>query len=574
MVWGATTLLLFIIGSSTSISIHAQESLPERTFGVVDGFANSPEATTAGATWTRIFLRWDVIQAGGISDWKPANVPDPLLETELSAGREVVAVLMGTPPWATESGAPTAVPPLELWGEFVFKIATQYKGRITHWVIWNQPDVSDPNSASYSWAGTEADYYQLLKEAYLKIKAVDPTMQVHLAGLSNGPNRQANDYLDQLLTIINTDPEAPQFNYYFDAITFHAYYDPTQLTTTLPAFRQTLNSYGLNNKPIWVNELNAPPSEDPLEAPQTTPPFQVTLQEQSAFVIQSMALGLASGAERIAFNKLHTAAVDALPYGLLRQDNSRRPAFVAYQMVTTHFAGGQQATMQQIGQVRVVTINRGEQTTTVVWNMAQEPTTFYLNAIAPQALLIDDQGVTQQVNATAGEYALPLPGAICRNGDYCFIGGMPRLLVESGSVDQRVIASEPTNPTPVEPTATPTSLPVEPTPTNIPPILPPAEPPTITPTSTPISVEPTITAVITQIQLTSTPVPAAILPNPDGIEPASTTPITIETATQIPEVSLSSVITPERALWLFLIGLVVFMASYGIQVMIWYRIKH
>src|SRR6185295_6502314 len=80
-------------------------------FGVVDSFVNTTEANAAGVGWTRVFFRWDVIQPAGPSDWKPANVPDTLLDAEIAAGRDVVAVLIGTPAWATASGTSTAVPP-------------------------------------------------------------------------------------------------------------------------------------------------------------------------------------------------------------------------------------------------------------------------------------------------------------------------------------------------------------------------------------------------------------------------------------------------------------------------------
>ena len=61
-------------------------------------FVNAEAATGAGAGYTRIILRWDVIQpANGADDWKPANVPDPFIEQELAAGRQVVGLLIGTP---------------------------------------------------------------------------------------------------------------------------------------------------------------------------------------------------------------------------------------------------------------------------------------------------------------------------------------------------------------------------------------------------------------------------------------------------------------------------------------------
>ena len=478
-------LLLIILAGSATPAI-AQEPPPtaepnvDPRFGIVDTFVNSQEATAAGAGWTRVFFRWDVVQSGGASDWKPTNVPDPLLNTEFEAGREVVAVLIGTPTWATNRGLSTAVPPTEMWGDFVFKLATQYKSRIKHWVIWNQPDINDPTSPNYTWDGTEQDYFNLLKEAYLKIKAVDPEMQVHLAGLTYTWDRDHGNrqYLDRLLDIIIADPEAAANNYYFDAVSYHIYYDPRQILQIMTDVRHILEARGLGNKAIWINETNAPPSEDYLEPLQAPAQFNITLEEQSAFITQAYALGLAGGAARIAFNKMRNETnhpESAAPYGLIRGDNSRRPAFDAFRTVTTYFAGAQQVTWQQLGSVYVVTLDRGGQTTTVLWNLSTAPTSFTLNAIAPQALLVDSLGNQQPMIASNGVYAIDLPGALCSNGNNCFIGGAPRLVIEAGTPAQRTPLSAPvldaTLPSPTLPASTSTPTPTAATTVAAPPTL-------------------------------------------------------------------------------------------------------
>jgi len=559
-------------------------------FGVVDSFVNTAEANQANVGWTRVFFRWDVIQPAGPFDWKPANVPDTLLNAEVAAGREIAAVLIGTPAWATQSQSSTAVPPLEFWGDFVFKIASQYKGRIKHWIIWNQPDITDPTMPSHTWDGTEEDYYRLLKEAYLKIKAVDPTMQVHLAGLTYtwDQERGNRQYLERLLDVIVADPQAANENYFFDAVSYHLYYDPVKMLDTLTDVRSILDAHNMGNKPIWITETNAPPSEDFIEPPTGPTAFKVTLEEQSAFVIQAFALGLAGGAERIAINKMrnernHPESV--APYGLLRGDNSRRPAFDAFRVVSTYFAGVQQTNWLQLGNIYIVTLDRGGQTTTVLWNTATTPVTYALNAIAPEALLVDERGNTQTIAATNGVYNIQLPGAQCSNGAYCFIGGAPRLVVESGPPDQRAPLLPLSPPTP---TATP---PPAPTATPIPTNTPPPPPPTLTPTPAPVqeavdtppSPAPANASTQTQQQLpdpgpTGDPPPAGALPDPDFDPLAPETSASADapagpTPTTVPPVSLRTVLRPGRLLWLLVIGLIVFTVTYGIQVAIWYRLK-
>lgn len=553
----------------------AQEPSPfDPRFGIVDSYVNIDEANAAGAGWTRVIFRWDVVQPAGAFDWKPTNVPDTFIDAEIASGREVVAVLIGTPGWATPANTSTAVPPLEVWGDFVYKIASQYKGQINHWVIWNQPDVLDANSPSHTWDGSEEDYFRLLKEAYFKIKAVDPAMQVHLAGLTYTYdfNRGERQYLARLLDIITTDPEAAANNYYFDAVTYHIYYSPRQILDILTDVRNILDAAGMSGKPIWINETNAPPSEDYIEPVAVAPPFKITLEEQSAFVLQAFALGLAGGAERIAFFKMRNERSD-VPYGLLRSDNSRRPAFNAFQVVSQHFAGAQSATWQQLDNVYMVTLDRGGQTTTILWNTATASTIFRLNAIAPQGLLIDERGSEQPILAEGGVHTVALPGAFCSNKPNCFIGGAPRVIVETGSPAQRASQQSFVEPTPTPILPTPTPLP-SPTPTPLP-------PPTLTPTPLPAdAIPPTSPAAAIEPEAspaeTATPSAIAALPAP-GVEDDGASAITDDkpaiTITPVPPVSFSTVMTPRRILWLFIIGLIVFTVSYGVQVVIWYRIK-
>jgi len=573
------TVMLLLAFLVTFAPVLAQQPPPvlNPRFGLVDSYVNSAEATAAGAGWTRVFFRWDVIQPGGPSDWKPANVPDPLLDAEVAAGREVVGVLIGTPGWASPAGTSTAPPPLEFWGDFVFKLATQYKGRVTRWVIWNQPDITDPTSPNHTWAGTDEEYFRILKEAYLKIKTVDPTMQVHVAGLTyTWDQRQgSHQFLERLLDLILKDPDAAANNYYFDAVNYHIYYDPTQMERIIPDVRAILTAKGLGNKPIWIDETNAPPSEDFIEPPSGTPPFKVTLQEQSAFVVQSFALALTGGADRVGFYKLRNDAghpESVVPLGLLRGDNSRRPAFNAFRTVSTYFADVQRVERQQVGDVVAVTMERTGQTTTVLWNTARTPITFSLNAITGQALLVNDQGDAVTINATNGAYAINLPAAACANGDYCFIGGPPQLVVESGTPGRRVVIA-PTA-TVARPSPTPTPLPPTPTATAI------APPPTITPLPT---ITPTVAIAPTRPpEPAASAAPVAAAPPANALPDSNPDPFAADAApadglaglpTPVPPVSARTILRPDRVLWLFIIGLIVFTVAYGLQLAIWRRFK-
>ena len=416
----------------------------------------------------------------------------------------------------------------------------------------------DVNHPGGTWAGSEEDYYRLLKTAYLAIKDVDPTMQVHLAGLTYFWDEQhgRRQYLDRLLDVVVADPEAPAQGYYFDAVVYHLYFQPRQSLDIIGQVQGILGAHGIMGKEIWINETNAPPSEDPQEAPWSAPRFRISLEEQSAFVIQEFALAFAAGANRVEFYKLRNSAdhpESIEPYGLLRADDSRRPAFNAYKAVTTYLRDFRSVEWQHHGDVYAVTFDRGEMTTTVLWTTSLTPTHFTVNAIAPQATLVDEQGNTSSLTAEEGTYTLELPGAICTETVNCFIGGAPRLLVEAGSPAGRPSLMPVARPTPA-PTK---KAPVTPTPTLTPP-----PPPSATPTLTPSPPPATDTPVAPAATATQ---PAAVAQSPRKVPSPPPQP------TPLPPITPLSVLTPTRCLILILVGLVVFTVTYGLQVALWWR---
>ncbi len=440
-VWTAV-LLMFLVGLLTPEAASAAP--PDPRFGIVETFVNPAAATEAGAGYTRIILRWDVIQPASRDDWKPANVPDPLIEAELAAGRQVVAVLIGTPAWAaiTPADAARAVPDMAAWAAFTRRMAEHYRGRIGHWIIWNEPDVWEAGHPGQTWAGTVEDYARLLKTAYLAIKGTDPTQQVHLAGLtyfwdwSHGRRR----YLDRLLEVLAADPEAPAHGFYFDAVIYHLYFNPSQTPVILAEARAALAKYGLADKALWINETNAPPSDDPQEPPWSVPRFKITLEEQAAFVLQEFSLAFAAGASRVQFYKLRNTAdhpESIEPYGLLRGDDSPRPAFTAYRVATTYLAGFKRAHRQRVGEIEAVTFDRGDRRTTVLWTTGRRRVQVQVQALAGEALLVDERGAVRLIRAVNGVYVVDLPGAICSNNP-CIIGGAPRLLVEAAAIGGRL----------------------------------------------------------------------------------------------------------------------------------------
>lgn len=444
---------------------RAQQPTPDPRFGLVQTYDDFEAAAELNPGFTRIKLYWDIIQPTGPNDWQPSNVPDPLIEADLAAGRQVVGLIVRTPAWARDPNHPRNgetpqlkdVPDMRAWENFVRRLVEQYQGRIHHWIIWNEPDVWDPHHPGSTWNGDEADYFELLKTAYFSIKAVDPANKVYLSGFTYWWDEEYDreQYLWRLLDIISKDPQAAQHNYYFDGVIYHLYYKPQQVYDILSEARQTLDGRGLGDKTIWLAETNAPPSSDPQEPPHREPRFKASLDEQAAFLIQAHAMAFAAGAERVQVYKLFNSAEhpeDVQPFGLLRGDKSRRPGFEAYKVVTTYLGSFETVNLFNQGDVYVAVFKRPRDTVSVLWNMAPTPRHVTLNAISSQALLVNEIGQTETIAANRGQYALNLPPATCSDGD-CFIGGAPRLIVEPGQPDRR-------QPMVVRPTVTPVPTPL------------------------------------------------------------------------------------------------------------------
>lgn len=487
---------------------------PDPHFGAVEAFYAPEAATQAGVGWERVLFWWRGLQPNGPHEWDIHYFPDGVLNEERAQGREIVGMLANAPDWANGGQGTAGVPQglylpyndaNNLWGQFVHRIVSLYKGRIDHWIIWNEPDVWDPGHPGYTWAGSVEDYYQLLKVGYLAAKEANPQCTIHLAGLTFWWDAEhgREQYFNRFLNVVAQDPTAPDHDYYFDVVTLHIYFRTQSVYDIVTLFRQAMREHDFE-KPIWINETNAPPSEDPQD-PVADPRFVVTLDEQASFIIQSFALGLAAGAERIAVYKMidWPKPADAIePYGLLRDDGSRRPAFAAYQVVTTYFAGTQGAFLERSTNLDQVTLVQGERTTTVIWNRSPAPKKGIIPAIAPQALLVDKEGHIETVAAVGGRYTLELAGAMCSDPGY-IIPGSPLLLVEEGPVAARG-SLIPSPPTPL-PADTPMPFPVDtatPAPTETPTWTP-------VPTDTPLpSATPSHTPMPTATPVMNNPAPA------------------------------------------------------------------
>jgi hypothetical protein len=447
-----------LLGVAHSPTVAATGT-PDPRFGVVETHEAPAAATALGVGWTRVTFRWNEIQPHRSDEWSPGPISDQALAHELAQGRQVVGLLVTTPGWATDTSIGPGVPkglylpvddPNNLWASFVHTLVGRYAGRIDHWIIWNEPDI--PSTQHMSWRGSVEDFVQLLQVAYTVTKETNPNSVVHMAAVTHWWNEH---WFGQFLDALVADPHAAANSYYFDAATLHIYFQPETVYDIAAHYAGMMRGHGIQ-KPIWIAETNAAPSQDPAW-PVPNAQFSVSLDEQAYYIIQALSLGIAAGAGRIAVYKMADTETDRAanpePFGLVRIDGSRRPAFAAYRVATTYLAGFRGGSWDRRDDISVVTVDRGPRTTTVLWSRTPESQTAMIPARTTRALLVDVWGSAHYVYPERGYYFVHLPGARCAQG--CMIGGAPYMLIEEAPASANTApALDSPTPTPAERTKT------------------------------------------------------------------------------------------------------------------------
>lgn len=459
-------------------SDYAVQPLPAVTtrdprFGIVQSIQAPDLALQAGATWERIIFPWSQMEPRP-GAFEQGYFSDSEIRAQVARGFTEVGVIVYTPDWAAADPRkphPKSVPrnlyrpwndPDNYWGRFTGRLAERYRGIVDHWIIWNEPDLYDP-TGRWFFDGSFEDYYQLLKVAYQAIKANNPRATVILGGLAYWYDKWYDrpPYLASLLEVAARDPSARDNNWYFDVVAVHAYANPLNSYAEPMIMRRILEERGIE-KPIWIVESNAVPGDDPLVQAQPGP-YRATLEQQASYIIQSFALGVAAGVERQGVYKM----LDERPengqyFGLMRNDGTLRPAYVAYQVAASYLSDATWAaytwgtssappSREAIDAlldsnrhrpqfiwpdpINRVVVERGSSRTTVVWNASNQPVRARIPAAAPYAALVNQEGGVGEIRARDGYYVLDLPptqhNADPHDRSIFLIGGRPWILVES-----------------------------------------------------------------------------------------------------------------------------------------------
>src|SRR5437868_2781684 len=107
--------------------------------------------------------------------------------------------------------------------------------------------------------------------------------------------------------------------------------------------RRVMQDRGID-KPIWTDESNVL-IKSAARVGAGEGPFRATMDEQASYVIESMALARAAGVQRYSIYKLEDESPENGDeyWGLMRNDGTVRPAYLAYQVAARYFQQTQRA---------------------------------------------------------------------------------------------------------------------------------------------------------------------------------------------------------------------------------------
>jgi O-antigen ligase len=232
-------------------------------------------ARDGGYKWIRQDFAWNDIEISGKGIYTDTRNPgvavnawdkyDFIVDEANKYGLQIMARLDSPPVWARMPGDDvqqyTKGPPNDNddFGDFAAAVAQRYKGKVSYYQIWNEPNLIG------EWGGhpvSAEEYTALLKVAYQRIKAVNPDAVIVTAALAPTVEDTVSNQNDILFLEGMYDAGAAP---YFDVLSTMLYglgqspddrrTDFKRLSFSRPILlRQVMERYHDSKKPIWISE--------------------------------------------------------------------------------------------------------------------------------------------------------------------------------------------------------------------------------------------------------------------------------------------------------------------------------
>ncbi|HEX2252248.1 MAG TPA: hypothetical protein VHQ65_03145 [Thermoanaerobaculia bacterium] len=306
--------------SPYGVNVHAPSgALLEETLAAVE---------RAGIGWIRIDFVWAAVEtAPGVYDWR---LYDEIVAAAAARGVEVLATIAYTPQWATDGPVLAGVPrSAARWRELCRRAAQRYAGRITHWEVWNEPNLEK------FWAGTREQYLDVVLHPGIDgLRAGDPAARVGGPGLAHLTTGNS-DWYRWLPVILGDAGHRLDFltHHVYDSDSYHGvtrkleapsrFRDQPGLWDVFPPSLADVLAWSAWDGPVWLTETGW--ASDRIGEPQQA--------EQLAGLLGQWLTGDPgrSWIDKIFVYELRDDGRPGIPlYGLLAADGREKLAFTAY----------------------------------------------------------------------------------------------------------------------------------------------------------------------------------------------------------------------------------------------------
>jgi hypothetical protein len=330
-------------------------------------------AALAGVNWIRDRMSWGDVQTAA-DTFAQSTSYDSAATLQAKYGLKVLQVFHGTPWWAVdreldgERAASRFPRDLRQLYNFCKAMARRYEGRVLAWEPWNEANIPMFGGHTIDEMCTHQ------KAAYLAFKAGKPDLTVCW-----------NVYAESGTAIHVQGVLDNEVWPYFETYNIHTYAKPDDYLNAFAPARQAACG-----RPIWLTECG-------IGLPwQTERPWSELSPEderrQAQFIAPSYASSLFAGVNRHFFFILGSYAENKIQFGILRYDQTPRPAYVALAAVGRLLAGARplgRFTPEQHSDARVYAFRAvpdgAERDVLVAW--ASKPTEIsWPPEISPQAV--------------------------------------------------------------------------------------------------------------------------------------------------------------------------------------------
>ena len=280
-------------------------------------------AAQAGVEWTREEFHWNLIEPtrGEYSDRVLAKY-DRAIGALAGRGIRVLGLLSYENGWSSGIYSPFTDEQRADYARFAAKMAERYRDTVTHWEIWNEPDLDrfwhpKPDATAYGL---------LVKAASEAIRAVNPAAKI-VAGATSGVKR------DFLLEMLDAAGVAS-----VDILSFHPYcgdraWDRSDEPDDVRKLKAELKKRDIN-LPLWSTEFGYTTTENH---------NGVSYDTQGPLFVRAFVSQFAEGVENIITYDFADDGTEPddneQHFGLVEKDLTPKPALTAFGVMTSFLKG-------------------------------------------------------------------------------------------------------------------------------------------------------------------------------------------------------------------------------------------